>query len=161
MSRKLFEIDDEIRGLLDNLEVDDDGCITPEDMKKLSELNEEREKKLENVTLYYKELVREAEDLKAEANILEKRAKQAEKQAEGLKMYLSLALGGEAFKTARVAVTFRKSSKVIIDENLLSEKYFKENISYTPDKDRIKKLLNLGESISGAYIRETNNIQIK
>ncbi len=161
MSRKLFEIDDEIRELLDNLEIDDDGCIAPEDMEKLSELNEEREKKLENVTLYYKELVREAEDLKAEADILEKRAKQAEKQAEGLKMYLSSALGGEAFKTARVAVTFRKSSKVIIDENLLNEKYFKEKITYSPDRERIKELLKLGECISGAYIRETNNIQIK
>lgn len=159
--RKLFDIDEDIRRALEEMIVDEDGAIDPESFEKLSALAEEREKKLENVALYYKELLHEAEDLKFEAEILTKRARVCQNQAEGLKTYLTSSLNGETLKTARVAVSYRKSESVVIDEKLIPKKYLEKTIDYKVDKKKLKELLKNGEKIKGAQIVEKNNIQIK
>lgn len=159
--RKLFEIEADIRAALDNMIVDDDGVIDPECFEKISALQEERETKLENVVLYYKELLHEAEDLKTEAEILTKRARVCLNRAEGLKTYLSSSLNGEPLKTARVLVSYRKSEQVVINEDLIPKKYLEKVIEYKADKKKLKELLKSGEKIKGVSIIEKNNIQIK
>ncbi|MBR7085696.1 MAG: siphovirus Gp157 family protein, partial [Oscillospiraceae bacterium] len=87
--------------------------------------------------------------------------KQAEAKVESLKKWLVFALEGEKFTTARVAISYRKSVSVQVDESLLDKKYMKEKVTYTPDKIALKKALQAGENIEGAYLEEKPNIQIK
>lgn len=159
--RRLFDIDEDIRQALENLPVDEDGVISPEAFEKLSALQHERESKLENVALYYKETLVEVEALKEEADKLKERAKIAEKQADGLKMYLLSSLNGEPLKTARVAVSYRKSTSVSVNEELLPKKYFLKKVKTKPDKIAITEALKNGEKIRGAELVEKTNIQIK
>lgn len=159
--RKLFDIEADIREALENLEVDEDGCVTAESFQNLEALKEERERKLENVALFYKETLVEVEALKNEADKLKERARIAQNRADGLKAYLVSSLNGEPLQTARVAVTYRKSQSVDIDEELLSKKYYVRKVEEKPDKKAILELLKKGERILGAELIEKSNIQIK
>ena len=159
--RKLFDIEADIREALENLEVDEDGCVTTASFEKLEALREEKERKLENVALFYKETLVEVEALKEEARKLTERAKVAEKRADGLKAYLKSSLCGEPLKTARVAITYRKSQSVDIDEELLSKKYYVRKVEEKPDKKMLLELLKKGERIRGAELIVNSNIQIK
>lgn len=159
--RKLFDINEDIRQALEELEVDEDGVVVSGDLERISALKLEREEKLEAVALYWKELNVEAEALKKESEVLLERARIALKQADGLKMYLSSNLNGEPFKTSRTAITYRKSEAVIIDEELLPKEYFVKKITEAPDKKKIKELLKEGKTIKGAELETRSNIQIK
>lgn len=159
--RKLFDIEADIREALENLEVDEDGCVTAASFEKLEALKEERERKLENVALFYKETLVEVEALKEESRKLKERAEVAEKRADGLKAYLKSSLCGEPLKTARVAISYRKSQSVDVDEELLSKKYYVRKVEEKPDKKMLLELLKKGERIRGAELIENSNIQIK
>lgn len=162
----LYEIDNNIRTFLDSLyqQVDGDGTVSDEDYATLEMWQEERKAKLENVAVYYKELEAEKDALKAEAEKLLARAKTAERRAEWFKKYLAssmIANGDKELQTSRCALSFRKSEKVIVNEDQLPRKYFIEKVDYAPDKKLIKELLKKGETINGAAIEVTQNIQIK
>ena len=142
-----------------------ENCITEDgeviDEQALTELLMAKEEKIENVACWIKNLTAEAEAIKAEKEKLAERQKQAEAKAESLKKWLAFALEGEKFTTARVAISYRKSVSVKVDESLLDKKYMKEKVTYTPDKIALKKALQAGENIEGAYLEEKQNIQIK
>lgn len=159
--RALFDIEADIRSALDNLVVDEDGCIDPESFEKITALQEEKERKLEAVALYYKETLVEIDALKTESKKLSDRARIAENRAEGLKMYLVSSLKGEPLKTARVSVTYRKSTSVDIDEELLPKKYYVRKVEEKPDKKQILEILKSGQRVRGAELIEKQNIQIK
>lgn len=151
---KLYEIDEAIMN-----------CINAEtgevlDEERLNELSIERDKKLESVALWYKNLCSDAEQYKREKQYFDEKQKQAEKKAEGLKNYLSVALNGQAFSTTRVKIGFRTSLSV---EILDLEKIGKDFLKYepTPDKKAIKYAIENGEIIDGAVLVERANIQIK
>ena len=159
--RKLFDINEDIRRVLEEIEVDEDGVIVNGDLMRLATLRAEREEKLEAVAMYWKELNIEAEALKKESDVLLERARIALKQADGLKRYLTSSLDGETLKTAKVAISYRKSEAVVIDEELLPKKYFVKKITESPDKKTIKELLKEGKTIKGAELEIRSNIQIK
>ena len=142
-----------------------ENCITEEgeviDEQALTELLMAKEEKIENVACWIKNLTAEAEAIKAEKERLAERQKKAEEKTESLKKWLAFALEGEKFTTARVAISYRKSVSVQVDESLLDKKYMKEKVTYTPDKTALKKALQAGENIEGAYLEEKQNIQIK
>lgn len=139
--------------------VSEEGEVIDEEM--LSALLMAKEEKIENVACWIKNLTAEAEAIKAEKEKLAERQKQAEAKAESLKKWLAFALDGEKFTTARVAISYRKSVSVQVDESLLDKKYMKEKVTYTPDKTALKKALQAGENIQGAYLEEKQNLQIK
>jgi len=128
---------------------------------KYNELELAKEEKLENIALYYKNMLSEAEALKAEKNAFAEREKQARAKAESLKKLLDNELGGNKFETTRVKISYRKSTAVAVDEDKLPAKWTNVVETRTPDKNRIKEALKAGESIDGAMLIETNNIQVK
>lgn len=152
---KLYEINEEILACVDS----ETGEII--DPKKLNDLQLAKSEKLENLALWYKDLISEAEALKAEKEAFAAREKAAKNRAESIKNYLSFALQGEGFKTTKCVVSFRKSEKTIVDDiGELPEEYLtiaepKANLT------EIKKAIKNGEEIKGAHIEETQNIQIK
>lgn len=151
----VYEIDREMYALV-NLET---GEIL--DFEAFEALHMERDRKVENICLWIKNLTAEASAIDAEIKTLTERKKAAEKKAERLKAYAKFILGGADFSTAKVSVSYRKSEAVEVNEELLPKKYFAKTITYKPDKKSLKELLKGGQRIKGAELVTRNNIQIK
>lgn len=128
----------------------------------LDELNIEKDKKIENVCLYIKNLLADAEAYKREKDSFAEKQRRAEKKAEGLKEYVAYCLQGEAFKSDRVDVGYRKSVVVQVpdDYTKVDDDYLKYK-EPTIDKDKIKRALKSGVEIEGCSLVEKQNIQIK
>lgn len=156
---KLYEITAEIRKILSN--VDENGELLPGMFEAFAELNLAKEEKLENTALYYKEILAEAEAIKKEEGVLKQRRKVKENQAENLKAYIDMNLEGQALETARVKLSYRKSTSVhITDEHIIPSDY-KEKQPDKIVKSLISKGLKQGIKIPGAELQERQNLQIK
>ena len=152
---KLYEID---QAILDCIDLETGEII---DTEQLDKLTMEREAKLENVACWIKELKAEAEALKAEKMAFAKRQQVAENKMESLKKYLAYALDGQAFKTVRASVTFRKSQAVeIADIYKLDENYLRYK-EPEADKTAIKEALKAGKTVAGATLVENTSVIIK
>ena len=135
--------------------------ISEEAAQAIEQLSMARDEKVENLALYYKNLMAEVEALKAEKQTLAARQSAAEKKAESIKKYLAASMNGEKYKSEKVAISWRKSESVSVDANaFLPEEYvtLREPI---PNLTAIKKALKAGEQIDGATLVASNNIQIK
>lgn len=127
-------------------------------------LQMERDTKIENIGCWIKNLEADAAAIKAEAKAMSDRAKAAEKKAEGLRGYLAAVLAGEKWSSPKVAISWRKSVAVEIDEAEvpeLPEQYVRRKVSVEADKTAIKEALKAGESIEGCRLVERQNISIK
>ena len=127
-------------------------------------LQMERDEKVENIGCWIKNLASDAEALKAEAKAMNERAKRAERKADGLKRYLEAALHGEKFQSTRVAISWRRSTSVEVDEAEipeLPEQYVRRKVTVEADKTAIKDALKAGEVIEGCRLVEKQSIQIK
>lgn len=159
----LWEINQEIAALIDP----DTGEVI--DFDALAALSMAREEKLENIACLIKNLRTEAEGIKTEEAALAERRKAKEAKAERLKEWLARELAGEAFETARCAVSFRKSKAVeIADEGAvltwLCDNGHQEAIKVPApavSKEALKKILAAGENVRGADLIERQNISIK
>ena len=151
----LYEIENEILNCVDM----ETGEIV--DIEKLESLQMERDQKIENIGCWIKNLLADAKALKEEKDNLAARQKSAENKAASLKTYLSSYLNGEKFKTAKVAISYRKSDSVDISEGaVIPEEYLKYS-DPTPDKIGLKAALKAGEKFPGISIVTSSNIQIK
>ena len=136
------------------------------DTEQLDKLQMEREKKLENVACWIKDLKAEAEALKNEKQALAERQKVAENKAESLKKWLAYALQGEKFKTTKCAISFIKSEAVeVTDEglnNLMKE--HDELLTYKapePNNTAIKQALKDGLNVAGVQLVQNTSVIIK
>lgn len=151
----LYEIDSDICECVDA----ETGEIIDEE--KLNALLMERDKKLEGVALWIKNLESDAAAIKVERDALDKRMKLAENRAKSLREWLKNALECQPFETSKVRISFRKSTVTEVDTDMLPKKWSVKKITYTPDKTAIKTALLSGIKIKGAKIIEKQNIQIK
>lgn len=151
----LYEIDKELLACIDT----ETGEIIDEE--KLASLEMERDKKVENICLWIKNLRADATAYKAEKDAFYQKQKSAENKAESLKRYLEGYLDGASFKTTRASVSYRKSESVQIDEELVSVPLHYIKTTTTYDKAELKKALKAGEKFDGVELVESNNIQIK
>ena len=140
------------------------GEISEEGMAAIEQLQMDQQTKRENIACWVKNLRSDAEAIKAEAKAMTDRAKSCERKADSLMHYLAADLNGEKFQTAKVAVSWRKSVSVEIDDAELSElpeQYIRCKTVIEPDKTAIKDALKAGEIIEGCRLVEKNNINIK
>lgn len=153
---KIYEIDQAIYECIDM----ETGEII--DCERLDALQMEREAKIDNIACWYKEILSEAEAIKAEKNALAERQKSKENQAERIKNYLSEVLSGQKFETSRNKISWRRSDSInITDESALPLGFKAEVIEIKIDKMAIKEALKAGAEVAGAELIEKNNIQIK
>lgn len=151
----LYEIDREIESCVD---METGETI---DTERLASLQMEKSKKIENIGCWIKNLTAEAAALKNEKDALAQREKVAKNKADGLKQYLAGYLAGQKFKTAKVAISYRKSEAVeIADEAAVPDEYRIPQPDKI-DKTGIKKALKDGAVIVGAQIVERQNILIR
>ena len=159
----IYEIDARMAGLIDP----ETGELL--DYEAFASLQMERDTKSENMALWYKDLTAEAKAIREEEKALAERRKSAENKAERLKGYLDEALAGESYKSAKVAVSYRRSKAVeLADESAvigeLESSGRGDCIYYTAprvNKVALARLLKDGGAVPGAELVERNNIQIR
>lgn len=161
MSMTLYEIDSAIVGLVD----DETGEITDEQL--FDALQMERDAKIENIGLYYKDLTAEAKAIKEEEQALAARRKAAEAKAERLKHLLDYALQGQKFSTPRLKVSYRKSQTVEVSDGFVAwaDEHRPDLLVYAdpkPSKTAIKDAIKHGGIPEDmARIESHENISIK
>lgn len=150
----LYEINREILACIDyeTGEILDEG--------RLNSLEIEREKKIENVALWIKNLESEAAALKKEKDSFAQREKSVKNKIESLKKYLENALQGQKFQTTKCAISFRASTTLEMSENAeIPEKFRK--YSFDLDKAKMKEALKNGANYKGFWLQKNQKIQIK
>ena len=162
--RALYDID---QAILD--------CVDPEtgeilDQGKLDALQIERERKLEGVALWVKDLNYEAQMIKEEADRLTARKRSLDNKITGLKMWLLMALDGGKLKTPRCNVYQMHSTRLAVEDEEQLVKFLKtlnepeRFLKFRePElkKEDIKKALKDGTIIPGAALETTESVVIK
>lgn len=152
----IYEIN---QSILDCLDAETGEII---DAERLDALLMEKDQKIENVVCWIKNLVSDAEAIKAEKEALAEREAKCRKKAEDLKNWLSKILEGQKFSTAKCAVSFRKSTKLeILDAEIIPKEFMVETVTTKPDANAIKAMLKNGQQVNGCTLVENHNIQIK
>ena len=157
---KLYEIDNAI---LECVDLETGEIIDPH---KLSNLQMERDAKIENVACWIKDLKAEAEAIKQEKQALAERQKVAENKAESLKKWLAYALDGQKFSTSKCAVSFRKTEVVDVTTDGLNNlmKEHDELLTYKapePNKTAIKQAIKDGLNVAGVQLVQNISTIIK
>ena len=163
MSLSLYEIDHALEALVD----EETGEI--KDFDAFEALQMERDKKIENVACWTKNLDAEAKAIRAEELSLAERRKSLEKKRERLMDYLDRALDGNPFKSAKCSVTFRKSTRVEITNMEELVHWCVTNghdglVQYSAPsvaKSDISSLLKTGVSVDGAELATSMNVGVK
>lgn len=160
----LYEIDKRIEELTNAVDPETGELMV--DIDALDALAMEREKKLENIACYIKNLSSDVSELKNEEKALAERRKTAEKKAERLKSFLVSALDGQKFSTSKCAVSTRKSQSVEVDDGFLDWALANNDSllrykSPEVDKTAVKKILDTGATLPYAHLRENYSVVIK
>lgn len=157
----LYEIDKAILECVD----EETGEII--DFERFEELAGERDFKVENIGLWYKNLKAEAEALKTEIDVLKKRQTSAVSKMEQLEAWLCQALAGKKFSTPKIDIKFRSSEAVEVDDEFVSfaAKYgldsFLRYKEPEPNKTALSEALKNGEEIPHASMVKRLNMNIK
>ena len=162
--RALYEIDQEI---LDCVDMETGEIL---DSEKLDALQMERDRKLEGVALWVKDLNYEAQMVKEEYDKLSARKKALDNKITALKTWLLYALRGEKLKSPRCNVYQTHSQKLTVEnegalirflQTLEKPERFLRFKDPELRKDDIKKALKDGYEIPGAALEETESVVIK
>lgn len=157
----LFEYDKIIEDAIDRAVDPETGEIDETMAEAIEELQMDRESKIENLAMYVKDLKARAKAIKEEETALAKRRKALENKVDGITEYLSAALAGEKFETAKTRISWRKSESVAIADDALIPSEFLRMKEPEYDKTALKKALKDGAKIQGVTLEEKQNIQIK
>jgi hypothetical protein len=162
----IYEIDHAIAEAFEKAVDPETGeIVDSEAWAELESLQMDRDAKVEGVALWVKDLNAEAAAIKAEEENLKKRRQQSERKADSLKRYLGWTLDGEKFKTAKVAISWRRSETVELDPEMdpakLPLEFQKIKVDVSPDKTALKEALKKGLTVEGVQIVEHQNLQIK
>ena len=156
----IYEIDNAMFSLID----EETGEI--KDYEAFEELQMQREEKIENVALWYKNLIAESKAIREEEKALAERRKSLENKAENLKNFINRTLDGNKFSTSKVAISYRKSTAVEVDDEFIDYaiKSNSDLLTYKqpePNKAVIKEMLQAGFDIPHAELTVRNNMSIK
>nr|DAM61940.1 MAG TPA: resistance protein [Caudoviricetes sp.] len=162
---KLFDIDERLAACvkLDESRVVDTESGEIIDLEAIAALEMERDKKIENLGCWYKNLLADAEALKAQKNAFAEREKAAKAKAESLRGFLGRYLNGKKFETAKVAMSFRKSKAVEFDAKCIGDvpEEFLKFKDPELDKVAVIKAIKAGETVPGCELVQRQNLQIK
>lgn len=161
---KIYEIPSTLRDLLDRLDADPDtGEVDGEALAAYAEYNAAAAEKLEGTACYCRELLAEADAIKAEEERLAKRRKALEGKAARLKTYLMPALEAVGGKVKGVMASLRISrtqAVYVFDLDALPDAFKRVVTKVDPDKVALKKALKAGEDIPGAALEDRQSVVI-
>lgn len=158
----LYEIDNRLQELVDP----ETGEIA--DYEAFEALDMERNRKLENMACWIKNMKADMDSIATEVKVLQARKKVIENRTKRITAYLQEALAGQKFETPKCSITYRNSTAVVIGDSATVVEYLESHghtdcITYAEpeiNKNELKKLLNDGE-VPGASLAKRQNMQIK
>lgn len=158
---KLYEIDLEMEHCIDY----ETGEI---DTERLESLQMERDRKIDGILSWIKNLRADAEAIRNEEKALAERRQTMTKRADRLTWFISQYLAGERWSSPRNAVSWRKSDALVITDSVAAINWCREHaqtaiIQREPDLDKnaLKQMIKAGISVDGAEVEQRENIQIK
>ena len=160
--RALYDINADLEQLLTTVDEETGELLI--DPEALDTLLLEKQDKIEGMALLVKNWTAEADAIRAEEKALAERRQRLEKKRDGLTRYLQDVLAGEKFETARVAVSWRRSKSVEIDEAAFWENPSEAYIRYKEpevNKKAITDALKEGKTVPGAALVEKVSMTIK
>ena len=131
------------------------------DIEQLQALQIEREQKIEDVALWYKNLLSDAAQYAAEEAAFKKKKLVAQAKAERLKAYLQDALQGGKYKSTRVSISYRTTPRVVVDDVLNLPPRFVRFAAPEPNKTEIAAAIKAGEIVNGAHMESSESMIIK
>lgn len=160
---RLYEINDLYRQAIENgWAVDLDTGEIYENATGIESIEGLLNDKLEACACVYKEMLAEADAIKAEKDRLAKREKAARNRAERLKGYITANMERadmRTLKTAKAAITTRRTSRVEVDDpEALSDVY--KRVKVEPNKAAIKEALLHDVKVAGARLEESVSYSI-
>ena len=158
----LYDIDNRLQELVDPKT----GEIA--DYEAFEALDMERNRKLENMACWIKNMKADMDGIATEVKVLQARKKVIENRTKRITAYLQEALAGQKFETPKCSITYRNSTAVVIGDSATVVEYLESHghtdcITYAEpeiNKNELKKLLNDGE-VPGASLEKRQNMQIK
>ncbi len=164
MTMTLYELDTRIAELLDRMTDPDTGEIAgfEDDLNRLDALSRSRERKIENIALFRKNVLAEAEAIGREIDNLTRRKKALESKAEMLEGLLRSTLSeGERFETPKVAIGWRRSQRVAIEPGTPIPAEFLRRKEPDIDRKGLKEALKEGREIPGVSLEDRLNLWVK
>lgn len=169
----LYEISDlknQIDALYEKTFDEETGEIKKDEYEKVEAFEKALEKlfseKIDGIIKYLRNIDTDIEVIKEEEKRLKQRRERLDKKKEWLKGYILLnmqKLGYKKIETPLGTLSQRKSKTTIVDENIIpkDERYWTVKLENKYDKKKIKELIESGEHIDGAFIRENVSLNIK
>ena len=170
---KLYEITKELQEIEEmyNLTYNEETGELIEEQYDIVKAKEDKMKELlsqksDSIIKYIKNLDSDIKSLKEEEDRLSKLRKKIEKKKEWLKSYVMFnmsKLGYNRIETKYGIMFTKKTTSTIVDENVIPKdtRYWSTEITNKFDKNKIKKLLEEGEEIKGAYLQENTSLTVK
>ena len=162
---KLYEITNEFQNIFN--QVGEDGELTSQMLDSLDSLKEDFEQKAISVALYVKNI--EAEEAAIGQAIDDMRIRKARltKQAESLTDYLQLNLQKLSINEIKSSPYFKIRLKTcppsvdVFDEKAIPPEFWREKLTTSVDKIKLKEVLSEGIEVPGASIQRKIKLEIK
>ena len=160
----LFEIDEQLQRCI-KLEASDNYVDTETgeiiDVAAIEQLEMDRDKKIRNIACWIRNLEADEKALADQIKTFTARKNAAKNKRESLKSYLANFLNGAKWQNSEVAISWRKSESVEVEEGAAIPEQYLRYKEPEINKAAIKADLKAGASIYGCQLVTKNNIQIK
>ena len=159
--RRLYDIESDIAGLFEKYVDEETGEIKEGFEQAMEGLERERDAKIEGVGLMLKETTAFLKAAKEEKAAIDAKIKSAEREVEGLKTYLFMALKGEKFKTEKVNMYYGRSKHIEIEEGAQIPMEYMTIAEPVPNKPALKEAIENGKEIKGVSIQESQHLVVR
>ena len=160
----IFNIQNEYKLLVSEL-IENGGELTPELELSLQINKDQLQSKSENYAYIIKQIDAECDIIDNEIKRLQQAKKVRENTVDRLKSTLTTAMNTfevTEIKTPLIKINFRKSESVIVyDVNSLPQMFKTIKVTETPDKAKIKEVIKNGDTVVGAELVISQNLQIR
>lgn len=161
----LYEIDKAIEQVIDTgFSWDEETGEILFDTSNLEELQVAFKDKLENCGLWIKNQTALANDIRAEEKALAERRRAIESRIESMKAYTMaglVKLDGAKLETAKLKLSTRKTSRVVVEDEAKVPDQFKQTVTTVKvSKSDLAAALKKGE-VEGAYLEVGQSLQVK
>jgi len=159
----LFEINDAITRCVKLADGDYVDTETGEiiDTAAIEQLEMDRDKKIRNIACWIRNLEADEKALADQIKTFTARKNAAKNKRESLKSYLANFLNGAKWQNSEVAISWRKSESVEVEEGAaIPEKYLRYKEPEI-NKAQLKADLKAGTVVYGCQLVTKNNIQVK
>lgn len=151
-----------IESAIEKHAMDNDGEIPEELLKELVESQTKSVQQVEKLCHYIRHLEQGIDNCKAEEQRIKDMRQHAERRISSIKKYLTpYVLKKKKVDVGTFKLSSRRSQSVQLRDDFDVLEYISEEVVRKPDKIRIKEALKNGEDIPGAFLLNSDNLQLR